>query len=397
MLACTVATVSHLPDARVLASSFLDRHPGSRVVALVVDDLAEAVGDDEPFEVVRPGDVGIAPSELTKLALMYTPGALACALKPRVIRSLAVTEPVAFLDADCIVYADLEPLLQVAVEHGTALTAHSLTPHPANGPVPPETLFLRHGTFNSGVLASSADGLDFLDWWGERTARHTVRSDPDGLSLDQAWVSLVPALFDYGLVRDPGINVMGWNIHDRDVSWRGDVPSVPGGRLRCFHFAGSFDPHAPHRFGPAPDRHEPWPALADRPGVARVCDEYATRLLAAGYDEYRDRASPFVRMADGTRIDDLMREAYRTALARAERDGSHDPPNPFATATSDDFKRWLIEPTDDGIGPYLAQLRARRYDLLDAFPEVPGRDAARLRAWAAEAAARGEIDLSWVP
>jgi hypothetical protein len=397
MLACTVATVSHLPDARVLAASFLDRHPGSRFVALVIDDPVSTVGAGEPFEVVRPDDVGLPHAELARMALMYGPVALACALKPHVIRALARSEPVAFLDSDCVVYAGLEPLIEVAAQNGTALTAHSLTPYPAEGPMPPETLFLRHGTFNAGVLASNARGVPFLDWWAERTARHTVRSDPDGLTLDQTWVSLVPALFEYGLVRDPGVNVMGWNIHDRDVSWDGDEPTVPGGPLRCFHFAGSFDPHQPERFGPAPDRHEPWPDLDQRPGVALLCRDYAARLLAAGYDEHRATPSPYAHLPDGTPVDDLMRAAYREALLAAEAAGADEPPNPFAGAPSADFRAWLVEPSPTGVAPYLAQIRARRHDLIDAFPEVPGADGERLTQWAREAADRGEIDLSWTP
>jgi hypothetical protein len=397
MPACTVATLSHLPDARVLARSFLDCHPGGRFAALVVDDFEGTVGPDEPFEVLRPEDVGVERAELARMAVMYTPGALACALKPHVIRALLDEEPVTFLDADCIVFASLEPLFAAAAAHGTALTAHSLTPVPAAGAIPTETLFLRHGTFNSGVLACGTAGRPFLDWWSERTARHTVMSHPQGLSLDQSWLSLVPALFDHAIVRDPGVNVMGWNIHDRDILWTDGVPAVPGGPLRCFHFAGSFDAQRPERFGPAPTRREPWPPVAERPGVTRMCEEYAARLLAEGYGRHRSTPSAYDALPDGTPIDDVMREAYREALLAVESNGYDEPPNPFAGSTSADFRRWLAEPSVGRVGPYLARVRARRHDLRDAFPLVPGKDEQGLIDWAPTAAARGEIDLSWMP
>jgi hypothetical protein len=72
-----------------------------------------------------------------------------------------------------------------------------------------------------------------------------------------------------------------------------------------------------------------------------------------------------------------------------------EPPNPFAGASSEDFLRWLVEPATGSVGPYLLRVRARRYDLLDAFPDVPGKDEQALLDWGISAAARGEIDLSW--
>ena len=53
MRACTVIAAAELPYARVLAGS---RGP-VELTALVLDVPADAPRDDEPFEVLRPGDL----------------------------------------------------------------------------------------------------------------------------------------------------------------------------------------------------------------------------------------------------------------------------------------------------------------------------------------------------
>ena len=57
--ACTIVTRSHLAQARVVASSFVEHHPDIGFVTLVLDDDDYKVSDGEPFSVVRPHDVGI--------------------------------------------------------------------------------------------------------------------------------------------------------------------------------------------------------------------------------------------------------------------------------------------------------------------------------------------------
>lgn len=398
MLACTVATVNHLPYARVLARSLGEHDPGSRLLVLVPDDPRREVGAGEPFEVLRPGDVGIGPAELGRRALLYDPVEFACSMKAPLLRHAVgrSSGPVAFVDADCLVYADLSPLVEAAVESGLALTAHSLSPI-APGREPVEVLFLQHGTFNTGVLAAAPNGLAAVDWWVERTARHCIHDHARGLTADQSWLALAPALFEYSLVTDRGINVMGWNVFDRDVEWSdAGVPTIDGGPLRCFHFAGAFDPHRPEAFGPSADSRDPWPPADERPGVTRVCRDYAARLLAAGYDRDRPRPFGYARLPDGPAIDPVMRETYREALLAAEDGDGPVPPNPFDESTTEAFLSWLASPGATGIPRYLERARERRHDLREAFPALPGADEQRFLAWARDAAKRDEVDLRWL-
>ena len=316
MLACTITSRSHLAGARVLAESLIEHHPGMSVVALALDGPSDPVGQDEPFEVLRPEDIGVERQELGRRALLYKPSELAWSFKAPLLRHLVERsgDSVVYLDADCVVYDDLGPLFEAVPAHGLALTAHSLTPAPAVGYWATETFFQRHGVFNSGVIGAGPAGRPFLDWWTERTARYCEVDPERGLTGDQGWLTLVPALFDYTLVRDPGINVMGWSLHDRDIEWQGDRPTLGGVPLRCFHFAGPFDPRQPDDFRPIPEQREPWPPLAERPGAARLCEEYSRRVLAKGHLELLGARPINDRTPGGIALDPLLRGLYRAAL-----------------------------------------------------------------------------------
>lgn len=388
VLACTATTASHLPYARALTESFLEHHPEGRMVALIADEDSVESYEGEPFEALAPADVGLHSREIARLRMLYGPGAYTCALKPYVLRHLVAHDGAAtYLDGDCLVYGDLSDLSRLAREHGVVLTAHSLTPMPITTAEPPELGFVHRGVFNAGVLAVGRRGVPFLDWWRVRCARHA-----HDVGWDQIWLALVPALFEHHVLRDPGVNVNGWNLHDRDVEWNGDRPEIGGAPLRCFHFCGRFDPTAPLDYRPDGDRPHVGTPIEERPGAARVCEEYARRLLSAGYGA-ADRHYRFSTLpGDAGPVTATMRAVYRTALLAAERGEGPEPPNPFADHDAGPFLDWLAEcPAGGGISRYLLAVRAGRPDVTAAFPAVPGTDEARFLTWAGEAAAREEI------
>ena len=144
--------------------------------------------------------------------------------------------------------------------------------------------------------------------------------------------------------------------------------------MRLFHFAGGFDP----RTGELGGARAPawWPRVADRPGLARLCADYAARLVAAGHEPAAEPGS------DG--LDWAMRAAYRDGLIAAEAHAAEAPPNPFADGVAA-FTAWLAAPRWEGSGVsrYIAAIRSARADLRAAFPAVPGADEAALLAWAA--------------
>lgn len=360
VIACTIATESHLPHANVLAQSFAEHHPGFEFEVLNLDS--------------DPLRLDLRPRELLRMAGIYSPKQLAVALKPLLIRRcLSVgADVVLYLDSDMQVLAPLDLAIEQTLRHGILLTPHMTLPDARLEP-----WFLRGGAFNAGFIGATQRAEKFLHWWAARTMRHAIHAPEAGYLGDQRWLDLAPAMYDVGVLRDPGYNVMVWNLHERQI--RAGPPPTANGRPLCvFHFCGGFDPFRPGLLGTM--RDVPWPDLERHPAVAELCRGYADRLLAEGYEAARARVPRFARFEDGSPIDPFMRRAYRDALLEAEHAGSPEPPNPLEDGRA--FTSWLEEPLDSfGLNRYLVALWRARVDLTIAFPAVPGEDSARFMEW----------------
>jgi hypothetical protein len=383
MIGSTAITTRYAPYARVLGRSFLDHHPGARFAVLVADDVEGTLDMGSDFETLRPGDIGIDDAELHRRALAFDGQGLTCSMKAGLLRHLLTRgeDAAVLLDADSYVYGDLEPLGELARRHATVITPHSTVPHED---IDLDRMIIRTGAFNSGLLAVGQGALSFLDWWDARIARRCIPEPGTGVFNEQAWLDLVPGLFDHHVLRDPGCNASGFAMHYRDVVWRNGTPALPDGRLRHFHFLCGFDPHRPELLTTVPAIAAHWPSLKERPGLARLARDYAERLLAAGYDDARMAAAPFDRLPDGHETTPLIRRIYRDALIEADATGLPEPPNPWDAGTVP-FLTWLNQPVGGPpptLSRYLFALWAERTDLVAAFPEVPGADSAAYLAWA---------------
>ncbi len=383
---CTAVARNYLAQARVLAESVLEHHPEATVRVLVVDP-DPPLRADEPFEPLTPADAGMDGRELARRALAYPTQALVSAARPSLISaSLARTdgEPVLYLDADILVCGDLTDVVQQAKRDTILLSPHSSLPLPhVPGGDAPEEVFIRAGAFNGGCIGVAPGAEPFLAWMVERCRRDCVQDSERGHLLSQSWLQLAPALFPHGVLRDPGCNVMAHNLGERDVEWTSDGPTIGGLPLRFYHFAG-FDPFRPERL----TKHAtvaPWQELDAHPGVARLVDEYVARLRAAGLSESWSSTPYGANLPDGTVVTPSMRRAYLAGLIAAEREGTPEPPNPFADAGADRFLDWLAGPADGAgdprLSPYLMGVLAQRADLRVAFPQVPGPSTGAFLEW----------------
>src|SRR5690348_12187490 len=87
MRICTVVARNYLPHARVLARSYARHNHGEPCSVLLLDDPQRTVEDaSEPFEVLRPEEIGIERFE--GMAAMYDLRELAAVLKPALLRHL---------------------------------------------------------------------------------------------------------------------------------------------------------------------------------------------------------------------------------------------------------------------------------------------------------------------
>jgi len=376
MIFCSVVAQNCLLQARILAESLAEYHPHAKLELFVADAPDQATTRDEPFRRVGLSEAGIAREELWRRLTMYERQALASSLKATLLAAcLARTGgPVLLLDADMLAFAPLDDLGELAMRHGILLTPHTAVPMRFKaGGFGPEQAFLRAGVFNGGFVGVSAKASEFLRWWSERCARDCVLAFDRGICLSQNWLALVPSLFDHHVLRDRGINLTGHGMGEEDIEWRGRQPWIGDTPLRLFHFASKFDPVS-GEFAAARDAHW-WPRSSERPGFARLCQVYATRLMGAGFDG--------VALEDEA-LDWVMRAAYRRALIEAEANALPEPPNPFANGMAE-FTAWLAEPasTGHGLSRYLSALYAGRPDLQAVFPNVPGEGQRDFLAWVA--------------
>ena len=391
MLITTVVARNYLPQARVLARSFLDHHPAGRVVVLVLDSPGEGLRDDEPFEVAVPEDLfdPACRRELQHMATIYDVMELATALKPFLLRHLLDegAPSATYLDPDIQVFAPLDDIAAAAERGGIVLTPHRLTAPPDDGLQPDDQVFAQVGTYNLGFVAVGAGGRAFLDWWADRCRRDCLAAVPEGLFVDQRWVDLAVGYFPPVVLRDPGVDVAYWNLDERppeavdDDAAGGRRWQVGGAPLRVFHFSG-YDPDEPHllsRYFSGRPRVllSAWPALQD------LCDDYGRRLLDEGWRECSKLDYGRKRAANGMPLDTLMRRVYRQEVLHRERSGEHDVgvvddlPDPYASPTSaDEFVELLRTPFPGSQAPriprYLHALHDGRPDLRATFPGLTG-------------------------
>ncbi|HEX4009192.1 MAG TPA: hypothetical protein VHX62_04260 [Solirubrobacteraceae bacterium] len=390
----TVVTSDYLPWARVLATSFAAHHSGARLVVALLDEPEPSrIRDDDPFELVRPAEIGLTGAPYEWMRAIYDGFELSCAVKPWLLRHLLTGADAAlYLDSDILVCDSLAPIAERASHAGVVLTPHTLTPLPDDGLLPSEDTLLRLGQFNAGFVAVGHAGGEFLDWWGERLARECIGwSERQPMRfVDQRWLDLALNYFPVHVLRDPGANVAYWNAGTRRLDHGPDGYRVDGEPLRFMHFSG-FDPGRPNVLS----KHAGEPPRADArtcPPLAALCADYAARLAQAGLDPATGGGRPAPELAGAFPLTPPVRAAVRAALVATERAAGMPAPDPGDAAA---VLTWLRAPATAGATSwYLLGLHASHIDVSRAFPQVPGGDEERYQAWSArEGVAFGLVPL----
>jgi SAM-dependent methyltransferase/glycosyltransferase involved in cell wall biosynthesis len=387
----TIIATNFLPRAAVLARTHLEHNPDDQVAVLVVDAEPGELPDTDTYHVITPGDLSLARVEFERMALIYDVTELCTALKPWALellleRGAAVAT---YLDPDIAVYASLEEVEKLSLEHGIVLTPHTVEPIPRDGLAPTEAQLMAAGTFNLGFLAVDMGARPMLEWWQERLLRDCITAPHEMLFVDQRWVDLVPGYFPHVVLTDPTYNVAYWNLDSRPLVRVGDEVQVANhGPLHFFHFSG-FEPDRPWVLTKYHvDR--PRVVLSEHPVVAELCHEYVgwiTDLAVGGRPGRAAADTPyrFNRLPDGTRITRPMRTALRQALDGSDRSGVGHPPG---WHENDEVRAWFAAPVGTGspVNRYLHAVWESRPDVQAAFPAPLGVDGPALVEWAWSAA-----------
>jgi hypothetical protein len=342
LVSCTIVARNYLPYAQVLSSAWLEHHDELPLVVLVIDGETRASGH-ERVRLVRPEDLAIAAADLGQMRGIYDVAEMTTALKPRLVRHLLDegAGAVVYLDADIDLLGPVDDVGELARASGVALSPHVLDP-PPRGAYLTEIDYALYGQYNSGLVAVGSSARAFLDWWEARTRWDCLFDEPRGLHADQRWLDCVPVYFEHAVLRDAGLNVAAWNLHERPLALEDGRPTAAGVQLRAFHFSG-FDPHRPERVS----AHAP-SAYDDDPVGQAVRRGYAERLLAAGYDEHRAIPYRYGHTAAGRPLGRWERAVYRQALLAVDGHGGFVP-DPFDVSSVDAFERMLAQPRSLGV------------------------------------------------
>jgi glycosyltransferase involved in cell wall biosynthesis len=383
---CSIAAKNYLGSVTLLAQSLARFHPAVPMSVLLVDGVSGETYADLPFEIVLPADLPIDENDFLRMATYYDVTELATALKATLLLALLDDgdDVVVYLDPDIEIFAPIEHLFRLSLEHEIALTPHVLRPVPRDGLAVTEEAFLLSGQFNLGFVGVSAAARPFLEYWEERTRLFAVRDPSNGYFTDQRWVDAVPSLFPHFVLRTPADNVAYWNLHERTLEFdaQRDRWTVDDEDLAFFHFSGH-------------DASNPYLLSAHIAGQARmrVDEDVHLRRLLRERSERIDRSEPELRRApygwsrtsSGVTLTGSMRRVYWHAVREAHTAGAVAPPHPFGADGGRGFLEWLGEPaTPRGtVDRYTCMVWQQRVDLQRAFPDPMGADAAGLTAWAA--------------
>jgi hypothetical protein len=325
--AVTICATNYLGKALALRQSYLEYHPESDFYVLIVDNKHDKVQNLAPdIRILWVEDLGI--NDFFHYAMKFDVIELSTNVKATILSVLLCKYDIAlYLDPDIYFYESLQYVFADLVSHSVVVTPHALTPV-MDGKSPSDLDFLRFGAFNLGFVGVSKceEGFKFLDWWSKRCLEFGFYEPQRGLAVDQKWMDLCSSFFPgMKVLRDPGLNVAFWNLHERSISKCG-VSWLVNGKypLRFFHFS-SFNTTSPHAIAEKQSRF----AADSRPDLHELLDSYAARLRANESDSYSGCPYSFDYFEDGTYVTPSLRRFY-AALE------SHFPvsENPFSRGSS---------------------------------------------------------------
>jgi len=320
----TACSANYLAKALAMCRSVLDHNSGMDVVILVVDRKRDVALRDARVRIVWVEDIGFPG--LLRCAFKYNIIELNTALKPWAAQYLlAEYRKVIYLDPDICVFSSLASVDDELERWSVLLTPHALSPYDGPGR-PDDQDLLRFGAFNLGFFAvnRSAPSRAMLSWWHRQCLSLCFYDPPSGLGVDQKWMDLAPSFFDgVRIVKDPGLNVAFWNLHERRLARDSDGWLVNGThRLHFVHFS-SFAEDDTTAVAQKQTRYEP----GARPDFSAVADVYRTYLREAADGVALETAYGFSTFDGGQTISPLLRRMF----ALHERELLADGDDPFAS------------------------------------------------------------------
>lgn len=175
--------------------------------------------------------VEIAPHEAGRIATSWYLEGLAEARIKGVRSRLLSYDTVVLLGADCVLYSDIDSLLEMPGK--IVLVPHVVTPPPQSAP------FYRTGHANGDVICFRKESLPIIDW----LLTQPMRRDPkNGMFFEQSLLSSLPFFFDdVTICKDVTINYAYYNFFERKLTRKRGRYFVNDRPLALCQFSGYID------------------------------------------------------------------------------------------------------------------------------------------------------------
>jgi hypothetical protein len=274
---CTVCFRDDLARARVLGRSFVARHPGATFTVLVADGARhdDATGHDAgeagmSFWSPRALITGSRP--LDSVLPLGDAGLARRSARPWLASTLLDLgrSPLVIVDPWTLILRSLWPLAQAASRSGAAFVPRLIDPSVAHHNQHATAEVLAAGVIDPG-LAALVDGVGsraLLTWWKSLDPR----VDGGRRAFD-----LAPG-FGHAVVRDPGIGLSRWNLHERRVLRSPSGPTAGGAPLRTISFDGLLARHGSRW---SDDRSAPTPAYELGEPLYELASDYLSQVASA--------------------------------------------------------------------------------------------------------------------
>jgi len=241
----TIGSCNHRAGITVLGESFLNHHPAGKIFVCLVDrpENGESPQLRIPATIFCADELNLPGGR--RFLFKYEAFELCCALKPYAIDYLMQRHEIShlvYLDADILVLTKFWEDLELAWRtHSILLTPH-LTRLPTNIPTELQRSLVQHGAYNGGFIAVEEGNptQQFLRCWANLLADGCTFDPMNNTYVDQRWLDLlVPACESVAVLRDLGLNVAYWNLHERELKFNDKGAwTVNHQPLKFFHFSG---------------------------------------------------------------------------------------------------------------------------------------------------------------
>lgn len=307
--------------SNILGDSIKMSQSNTDFLVFVIDGFDKnALKCDSRYKCISVSDMGI--HNLNELAFKYDLTEFCTAIKPKsfdYIFKLGYDKAI-YLDPDIYVFSCIDDIFKKLDDHPICIAPHIIYPEINYTGHWPQGRILAAGVYNLGFIGvrRTDRSMLFIKWWNNNLEQSCFNERSEGYFTDQKWINFCPVYFPETLVmRDLGVDVALWNIHEREIVVSENHYSVKRrgpefeqlDTLYFFHFsnfnfrhADTFEDFIPFSLGGTQD-------------IVRLSDFYRVKLLESGFISFNKIPDyKYNYFSNGVHINKIHRRLYRRLL-----------------------------------------------------------------------------------